>query len=148
LFPDLLNRQIKSVDISYRDRYLFLSLSDGRKLQIQLFGPRPNVFLVDTSGRILDAFRQGKKWKGQVAPKPHPAPEIDQIDRFVARWNQCTRNTLVQRLACAWPLFDRVLAQEVLFRAGVSETTQVNEQVLGKIFAVAQEVEQELKCSP
>ena len=144
LFPDLLNRQIKSVDISYRDRYLFLSLADGKKLQIQLFGPRPNVFLVDASGRILDAFRQGKKWQGERAPRPRPAPEIDQIDLFIARWNQCTRNTLAQRLACAWPLFDRVLAREVLFRAGVSETTQVSEQVLGKIFAIAQEVEQEL----
>ncbi|MFQ5572416.1 MAG: NFACT family protein [Rhodothermales bacterium] len=120
LFERAFDRRIETVRVADRDRMLFLELDDGSRFQIVLFGPRANVFLVDDRRCIREAFQGDSAWRGRPAPTPRPAPLVATFEEFEARW-RTDRKTTTQAVTAAFPLFDRVLATEVMHRAGISE---------------------------
>lgn len=120
LFEGALGRRVEAVRTAERDRMLFLDLDDGSRFQIVLFGPRANVFRVDETGVVVEAFQGDAALKGQPAPTPRPAPLVETFDVFEARW-RADRKKIEQAVAAALPLFDRTLAAEVMHRAGLAE---------------------------
>ena len=119
LFKEAFDRPVEDVRIARRDRMLYLDLAGGRHLQFTLFGSRANVFLVDSSGQVLEAFRSSEKHTGEDAPTPRTAPEPASFPAFEKRWRPDRRRT-DQAISGAFPIFDRTLSEEVMHRAGVS----------------------------
>ena len=119
LFEAAAGQRVGGVRLAGRDRVLFLDLEGGGCFQVTCFGPRANVFLTDAAGTVVEAFQADASWRGQPAPSPVSAPEVETPAAFAARW-RADRKTTVQVVASALPLFDRLLAAEVVHRAGVT----------------------------
>ncbi|NNF58619.1 MAG: DUF814 domain-containing protein [Rhodothermaceae bacterium] len=138
VFESAHGQAITSVRTAERDRFVFFDFADGRALQVQLFGPRPNVFLVDAGGTVAAAFLRDADWAGEPAPVPRPAPEVDTLEAFTARWRP-ERKTLSQAVAAAIPLFDRALADEAIRRAerDPTEPPHVDAAVQHRLFEAA-----------
>lgn len=119
LFRSAFDRAVTDVRIATRDRMISLDLADERRFQIQLFGARANVFLVDEDGFIIEAFRNSEQLTGTEAPAPRAAPMPETFEAFEDRW-RTNRNTTRQAVSSALPLFGRTLALETIHRAGVT----------------------------
>ncbi|MDQ7039734.1 MAG: NFACT RNA binding domain-containing protein [Rhodothermus sp.] len=147
LFEEAQGRTLRSVRVAERDRVLFFELDDGSWFQCWLYGPRPNVLWVAPDGRVRAAFQRDEVWRGQKAPIPHPAPVVDSLEAFQARW-RTDRKTLAQAVAAAFPLFDALLAQETVFRAGVQVPTPATCGVteLRRLYEAGRTLEKELAC--
>ena len=112
----VVGRRVQGVHTAERDRHLFFDLDDGR-IQVVLFGPRPNLFWTDDQGTVRAAFLNEDSWAGEPAPPPRPAPAVDTPAAFAGRWR--ARATLTQTVAGAVPLFTRDLAAQAVRRAGL-----------------------------
>ncbi len=148
LFPDTLDKHVAAVRIADGDRILFIDFQDGSCFQVVLFGPKANVFYVSEAGAILDAFQHRESLRGQPAPASVPAPLIDSLDSFQARW-RTDRKTTARAIATAFPFFNADLANEVAKRTGnLPETpSKCTEEDLAKILDAARSLTKEL-CSP
>lgn len=118
LFEAAHGQRVEAIRTADRDRFVFVELEGGLSFQVQLFGPRPNVFLVEED-RVVEAFQEGEDWAGESAPAPRAAPAVETLAAFEARWND-GRKTLAQAVAGAIPLFDRSLADEAVARSGIA----------------------------
>ncbi len=119
LFRSAFDQRVTDVRIATRDRMIYLDLADGRRFQLQLFGSRANVFLVDAEGIVEAAFRNSEELAGTDAPSPRAAPMPETFDAFAERW-RTNRNKARQAVSSAFPLFGRTLAREAIRRAGVT----------------------------
>ena len=119
LFKEAFSRPVEDVRIARRDRMIYLDLEGELYLQFTLFGSRANVFLVGSSGQVLEAFRSNDKHAGEDAPTPRAAPEPASFAAFEKRWRPDRRRT-DQAISSAFPIFDRTLSEEAMHRAGVS----------------------------
>lgn len=119
LFEPAFGCTVTGLRLAERDRLLYMDLDGGLCIQLMLFGPRANIFLTDAAGTVLEAFQSDADWSGRPAPAPQPAPIVDTFEAFEARWRTDRKHT-EQALTAALPLFDRLLAAEVLHRAGVT----------------------------
>ncbi len=117
----VIGRAIVGVRVAERDRHVFIVLEGGSRLQIVLFGPRPNVFWTQ-GGVIRGAFLDHDEWRGEPAPAPRPAPVVSDLEAFRARW-KATRKTKGQAAAGAAPLLTRTLADQALRHAGLDPDT-------------------------
>ncbi|MEM1094552.1 MAG: NFACT RNA binding domain-containing protein [Bacteroidota bacterium] len=149
LFEEALGATIAAIRLADRDRMFWLDLSDGRSLQIALFGPKANIFLIDADGQILEAFRNDADLSGTTAPTSRPARMPQTFEAFEARW-RTDRKTLDRTVTAAFPLFDRTLAREVIHRSGVTEqpASQLNEKERRKLFEIGHALEQQLLEAP
>ena len=111
-------RRVSRVRVAERDRHVLFDLTDGTRIQITLFGSRPNVVWTDADGVVLDAFLDTEDLVGEPAPAVRPAPVVETADALAARWRS-ERKTLAQAVASAVPLFTRALATEAVRRAGL-----------------------------
>lgn len=118
LFGEALGRKVTQVWMPERDRLLYFGLEGGLRVQVVPFGPRANVFLVASDGAVVEAFQSGATLAGEPAPEPGPAPAVDSLEAFEGRWRN-DRKTVEQAITSALPLFDRILAREVISRTGV-----------------------------
>ncbi|MDX1532020.1 MAG: NFACT family protein, partial [Rhodothermales bacterium] len=144
LFGPALGRRIEAVRTAERDRVLFIDLDGGLRLQVQLFGPRPNVWLVE-GGEVTEAFQQSAEWDGEAPPPPRAAPAVADFAAFERRW-RADRNTVEAAVAAAMPLFDRALAAEAVHRAGVEaeRPADCTEPERRALFVAAQALEREI----
>ena len=117
LFEHAIGRRLETLRIADRDRMLFLDLSGGVTLQVVLFGPHANVFLVADT-RIRSAFRNHRVLAGAAPPAPRPAPDPGDAAAFAARYDPKGRS-IAQALRRACPLLDGTLAHEITVRAGL-----------------------------
>lgn len=145
LFEEALGRTLRDVRVAERDRVLFFELDDGSWFQCWLYGPRPNVLWVAPDGRVRAAFQQDEAWQGQQAPAPRPAPEVSSFEAFRARW-RTDRKSIAQAVAVAFPLFDALLAEETVFRAGVQAPSPADcdEEDLRRLYEAGRTLEAEL----
>ncbi len=116
VFEEAHGRTVAGVRTAERDRFVFFDFEDRTALQLRLFGPQPNAFLVDGAERVAEAFLSDAEWRGEPAPAPSPAPAVETFEAFAARW-RTNRKTLGQAVASAVPLLDRALAAEATRRA-------------------------------
>ncbi len=146
LFEAAFKHVVGGMHIAERDRMIYLDLSEGLHLQIMLFGPRANVFLVSHDGTIVEAFRNTDSHEGAVAPEPRPAPDVTDFDTFTARW-PTNRKSLEHALSSAFPLFDRTIAREAVLRSGLDPAASpvISEDHSRKLFEHAKELESQLQ---
>lgn len=145
LFREAFDRTVQAVQIAERDRMIFLELEGGLRFQIVLFGSRANVFLVDTEGQIVEAFRNNGELASTEAPTPRPAPMPETFADFEGRWRM-SRNKTRQAIQSAMTLFGQTLARETIHRAGVTaeapeDCTEADRRAL---FEAAQDLVAEL----
>lgn len=144
LFEQAQGRRIEAVRTAARDRVVLIELEEGASFQVQLFGPRPNVFLVE-EGRVVEAFQDGETWEGEEPPAPRPAPVVATFEDFEARWRS-NRKMVVQAVAAAMPLFDRTLADEAAHRSEVEAESpgETEEDDRRALFEASQSLESDL----
>ncbi len=68
-FQDLEGQTISDISLSQNDRFVTVKFNSGINLLFQLFGSKPNVFLIKDD-KIIDSFKKSKEWIEQPAPKP------------------------------------------------------------------------------
>ncbi len=127
---DLLTRAggttVKGIALHPSDRILAFSLSNGLTLEIQLFGPRSNVMLLDGSRTVVDAFKRSKQLAGTVVPIP-PTVQYQGL-RDAARGPFTEQSmTVGASIKRALPLLAPVVIRELLFRADLGTGTLVRE---------------------
>ncbi len=144
LFETAHDRRVEAVRTTERDRVVFVELEGGLRFQIQLFGPRPNVWLIE-GGRVIESFQSGDEWQDESPPEPRTAPIVETFADFEARW-RTNRKTVVQAVQSAMPLFDRTLAEETVARAEVNAESpgDVTEAERQSLFEAAQTIEADL----
>ncbi len=128
---------VRRVRVADRDRHVFIDLDRG-KLQMVLFGSRPNVFWTNGEGVIQDAFLDGPEWKGEAA-RPRPAPVVDTAQAFADRWRP--RKTLAQSAAGAAPLLTRDLATQALRQAGLDPDAPPDDADVPLLFEIVRQFE-------
>ncbi|WP_420455305.1 NFACT family protein [Rubrivirga sp.] len=138
----VVGRRVSRARVAERDRHLFLDFTDGSRLQVVLFGARPNVFWTDAEGTVRAAFLDEAEHVGQPAPTPRPAPEVATAQAFAGRWRE--RKTLAQSVAGAVPLFTRDLAADAVRRAGLDPDASPDDIDPAELFAAVQAVEADL----
>lgn len=146
VFDSVLGTRINGLSIAHRDRVIYLDLVDGFRIQIVLFGPRANVFLVDENGKILEAFLRSDDLAGTDAPQPRPAVAIETLDDLRTRWKPAAES-VSRAVASSFPLFDRDLAREVVFRAEVDPDADpaLDDSALRSVLEAAKEVAAEMQ---
>ncbi len=146
LFEDASGTSVTGLRIAERDRMLYIDLAGDSRIQIMLFGPRANAFLVSSAGRILDAFLHSGELKGQPAPESRSAPAVRDAEAFLGRW-RTNRKSIEQALASTMPLFDRMLAREAALRAGLdpSADPHVEESALRSLYREAAKIATEFE---
>ena len=60
LFPKTLDKKVQGVSLAARDRILYIHLENECTIQLNLYGPRANVYFIDDSGIIQDAFQRSE----------------------------------------------------------------------------------------
>ncbi len=109
--------KVLSVVVVENERSIIFSLSGGKSLHVNLFGPHANVYLVGHSGDLEDAFLRRRKISVQkTLPETRPV-WIESLREFVAAFKN-GYGTSYQRLVALIPQFTGALAREALHRAG------------------------------
>lgn len=146
LMTDACGARIRSVRVVERDRVVSVDLGGELELRYFLFGSRPNVVLM-RGDEVIDAFKAAQRYVGKHSPPSRPADRSDDEVEFLSRAQRAA--TAVKAVTAGFPLFDRVLATEVLFRGGVSLGASVEEALesAGRLYEKALDVERELEAS-
>lgn len=70
-FNDLTNLLLIKIELAANDRYISLVFSDGYKLLFQVFGNKPNIFLI-RNRIITESFKSPDSYTGMSEPEPRP----------------------------------------------------------------------------
>ncbi|MGE5314873.1 MAG: NFACT family protein [Acidobacteriota bacterium] len=131
LFPAAVGRRVTGVECDGMDRILTFHLEGGYDLRCEFFGVRANILAFGPEGRLLDAFLHKEELLDAACdlPKettmtPVPRPEdawrvTGSREEFSQRFHSGTRQTALAALKYAVPKLGAVLAEEMLFRAGI-----------------------------
>jgi predicted ribosome quality control (RQC) complex YloA/Tae2 family protein len=103
-FERLKNQKILTLNLADGDRILTIHFENDLKLIFQLFGNKPNVFLID-DGIIAESFKGGDKILGQSEPKPRPPKKKTFPDKELS-----AKRTILHY----YPAFPRHLVQPVI----------------------------------
>lgn len=87
------------------DRYVTLKFENDFKLILQLFGSRPNVFLIKND-TIIEAFKSPSDWEG----KPQPEPQKPEIKCY-----EDTKGPIKQRIFKSYPYLQRSFIPDLIF---------------------------------
>lgn len=118
-FEQVIGQAITEIKVADRDRFILISLENGWKIQLRLFGPHANAYLLNKEGVVADAFKAPQKWVGKPAPEMRPAEEVGTFTAFSERWQAASGSkTWVQQLRRILPFMDEGLSQEVFHRLG------------------------------
>ncbi len=70
-FPELAGKKISEITIAENDRFITFSFDSDHKLLFQIFGNKPNVFLIKDE-KIIEAFKGSDSLIGTKPPEPRP----------------------------------------------------------------------------
>lgn len=74
-FDRLSNKKILDVNISDHDRFIQILMEDDFTLLLQLFGNKPNIYLIKKN-KIIESFKNPDQNEGKSAPVPRqPTPD-------------------------------------------------------------------------
>lgn len=127
LFASLINTRIHAVYIDAQDRIVYLRTDNDRFLLAELFGARANVVLCDEKGTVIDAFLSKKELVGahrtlQYEPLPLTVEQFLPSPEFM-RSAFSTNEPAVRVLKNIIPKLGSELAEEILYRAGISKNS-------------------------
>lgn len=117
LFEPAVGKTLENVRVADRDRVVWLDLEDDLSFRIALFGPKPNVWLIQQN--TIEAFSDNNDWVGLPPPADRPAPEV--ADIHTLRERLPSSGSPEKKLSRAFPLFDQILARELIQRADIDD---------------------------
>lgn len=112
-FEILTGQLFKTSQVSDGDRLVTLFFEDDYKLILQLFGSRPNVFLIKND-RILEAFKSPDDWEGKPQPQPRKPETIPYVE---------TKGAIKQRIFKSHPYIQRAFVPDLIFYGNLNEKT-------------------------
>jgi predicted ribosome quality control (RQC) complex YloA/Tae2 family protein len=71
-FNELTGKKIITINLAENDRYITLEYDDQFELLFQVFGNKPNIFLI-RDDKIIGSFKSPEEHIGKFPPKPRPA---------------------------------------------------------------------------
>lgn len=110
---------ITGVSIRPADRVVIFSLSRGMDIAALFYGTKSNVLVIEPSGRIMDAFKGGKKLVGTVFRLPD-GELLHDVSAFRTRALTPPPGTAVSMVKKSFPVLGTTLVTEVFHRSGVS----------------------------
>ena len=119
LFQDAIGATVEAIFMHPSDRILSIRMDDHRRIDIHLYGSRPNVFLIGEVGdseEILESFKQSDRYKGALPPSPKSLPDADLHQNLTMGDGDVA---LEKRLVQLCPRFGKTLIREVIFRSGL-----------------------------
>ena len=127
LFEALEGAEILDIRMVPGDRILHWELDRNRHLYFEFFGGKPNVFLADHDGNILDTFKEYNRSDRlnfrDFSGMPYPLPE-DFSERFHREFRENERKSVSNILAAILPHWITLLSREALFRIGIDSAIQ------------------------
>jgi len=142
IFPRVVGSRIISILIADADRQITMVLSNDRTIRIDFMGSRSNVYLVGADGTVSDRFREVGTEIGVRPPQPRSAQIPDSVPDLRSRMDVFSGLPAV-RLKRAVSLFDRTLAEEVVFLAGGKNTDEPDsDKLFGSMLSVIESFEQ------
>lgn len=126
LFLGLRGSSLRTVSVQDGDRELLLEAGD-RRLVIQLFGPKANVFLADNTRRVLDAFLHPREITGQTLPEPISPVRPASAEEFTTRFLAIGHLPAVAVLKGMYPLLGPLLIRELFVRTAIPDRRTVAE---------------------
>lgn len=121
VLPGLVGKRIVGVGMHPVDRVVMLRFFDGTRLDAQFFGAKANVFLLDGSDVVLDAFKDAKHFIG-TKPQYRSGEILYDIDALRSRLSAPQLSTLSAMLKNTFPTLGTTLVNEILHRANLSGT--------------------------
>ena len=145
-FEQVFDTSVSEISLADRDRVMYIAFEDKRYLQISLFGPRANVFLVDQENTIVEAFLKDRRLAGQPVSASRPAPADPSLQTFIDTWPY-QKNTTLQALSRAFPFFDKTLAAEAIYRSELGDqASQVHDpEILRTLYHIAENMTAQLR---
>ena len=128
---------VAGLDMAENDRVIELRLSSGCALRTELFGPRANIYLVDSDRRIAGRFRERGREIGSIAPAPSGFALPSTHEAFVEALRG-EGGDLHRQFSRVVPVLDRTLRTEVLFEAGLLTEPGNTETVSPRLFPALQ----------
>ena len=134
LFPSLINATVTSAYMDSADRILYLKISNGSTLLIEMFGSKANVILCSSDGTITDVFQNKKELLGKQRIIQYDAEKISVNNfipekvSFMSTLQTSNEKSLAVSLKKIIPKLGTTLATEVLYRAHL--TADVKQQTL------------------
>jgi len=148
VLPGIVGRSVAGVRVADRDRILHIDLEGGWRLDIVIFGPRANAYLVDDGGTTQAAFRGGSV--AERPPEPRRAPTVAELRAEGPAWLAARPDKggiageTTGALARSLPLMNAILASECVHRAGVSNNlADLSADERGRLLDVVERVEQD-----
>ncbi len=114
-------RRINEVRMHPADRVVMFVLDTGSRLDACFFGSKANVFLVDDTERVLDAFKQAKQMM-RTRVEYCSDDLVYDVDVLRARLAAAPNAALASVVKEAFPTLGSTLVKELLYRASVSTT--------------------------
>lgn len=103
-FNDLKDERVSELQLAGGDRMLTIQFESNRKLLFQIFGNKPNVFLIE-DGAIRESFKGGREFKGKPEPQPRPPKKKLWPEKELS-----TKRTILY----FYPAFPRHLVQPII----------------------------------
>lgn len=103
-FDQIKDQKILTIDLADQDRILSIIFDGGAKLVFQVFGNKPNVFLVE-DGIITESFKGSDELLGKPEPTPRPPKEKSFPDKELS-----AKRTILH----FYPAFPRHLVQPII----------------------------------
>ena len=153
LFESIIGSHVERIFIHASDREIIINFKDEKRLIIQLFGSKANVFLIDNSDTITDSFLRKKTMLGTRIVEQHIIPNnfsVEELHRKFISFNEVTTNTQL-RLKSIFPQFGNVLVRELLFRCGIDEKkpfSSLTENEIKYIIQISSQLISELTGTP
>ena len=143
IFRQLIGQAVTEVAIVEGERVLRIHTTGHLSIEAYLFGPRANVFLIDSDEGPIARFRT--RLSGGLPPL-RPAAMPDSLGAFMTLWAQRRNDFAPKALASVFPFFDRTLAQEALLRSGLDrpEADRFDEKALARLYQSSSALHQEL----
>ncbi len=118
VLADAAGKTVTELTMHPSDRSFTFILDNGTNVRAQFYGSLANVYLLDTSSTVLDAFKRPRDVVGTRIDLP-PAvamPDIEEAVRLIASAGDQPLQTAVKRIA---PLLPPVVIREMISRAGI-----------------------------
>jgi len=146
VLKDIWGKRVKSVLMHPSDRVVTLELDAAARVDIQLFGAKANVLLVDVEGVIVDAFKRARELVGSKVESRTNKLFYD-TTLLDASLIGDPSASIVSALKKLYPTLGTTLVKEVLHRSQVPSTrgvSEIDQEILGRIKRALRQVMIEL----
>jgi predicted ribosome quality control (RQC) complex YloA/Tae2 family protein len=126
---------VTGVSVRPADRVVMFSLSPGLDIAALFYGTKSNVLVLESTGRIIDAFKGGKKLVGTDFRVPD-GELLHDVAAFRTRALTPPPGTAVSMVKKSFPVLGTTLVTELFHRSGISASRAATTLGPGEIDAL------------